>query len=95
MDIVKGKGEGLIILLHGALGVGKPSTAECVAAQLKRPLLSITCGDLSIDVKQAEEKLLEYCTLAHRWRCVLLLDEADVFLAKREKRYHKKCSRLR
>lgn len=85
MDIVKGKGEGLIILLHGAPGVGKTSTAECVAAQLKRPLLSITCGDLSTDVKQAEEKLLEYCTLAHRWRCVLLLDEADVFLAKREK----------
>lgn len=85
MDIVKGKGEGLIILLHGAPGVGKTSTAECVAAQLKRPLLSITCGDLSTDVKQAEEKLLEYCTLAHRWRCVLLLDEADVFLAKRER----------
>lgn len=85
MDIVKGKGEGLIILLHGAPGVGKTSTAECVAAQLKRPLLSITCGDLSTNVKQAEDKLLEYCTLAHRWRCVLLLDEADVFLAKREK----------
>ena len=85
MDIVKGKGEGLIILLHGAPGVGKTSTAECVAAQLKRPLLSITCGDLSTNVKQAEETLQEYCSLAYRWRCVLLLDEADVFLAKREK----------
>lgn len=85
MDVVKGKGEGLIILLHGAPGVGKTSTAECVAAQLKRPLLSITCGDISTNVKQAEETLQEYCELAHRWRCVLLLDEADVFLAKREK----------
>ena len=85
MDVVRGKGKGLIILLHGAPGVGKTSTAECVAAQLKRPLLPITCGDLSTDVKQAEETLQGYCALAHRWRCVLLLDEADVFLAKREK----------
>lgn len=85
MDVVKGKGRGLIVLLHGAPGVGKTSTAECVAAQLKRPLLQITCGDISTNVKQAEESLQEYCTLAHRWRCVLLLDEADVFLARREK----------
>ena len=85
MDVVKGKGKGLIILLHGAPGVGKTSTAECVAAQLKRPLLPITCGDVSTQAKEAEETLQEYCALAHRWRCVLLLDEADVFLAKREK----------
>ena len=85
MDVVKGKGKGLIILLHGAPGVGKTSTAECVAAQLKRPLLPITCGDISTNVKQAEETLQEYCALAYRWRCVLLLDEADVFLATRER----------
>lgn len=85
MDVVKGKGKGLIILLHGAPGVGKTSTAECVAAQLRRPLLPITCGDVSTKVKEAEETLQEFCRLADRWRCVLLLDEADVFLAKREK----------
>ena len=83
MDVVEGKGKGVIILLHGAPGVGKTSTAECVAAHLKRPLLSITCGDVSTEVKKVEEVLQEYCTLAYRWRCVLLLDEADVFLAKR------------
>ena len=85
MDVVKGKGRGLIILLHGAPGVGKTSTAECVAAQLRRPLLPITCGDVSTKVGEAEETLQEFCRLADRWKCVLLLDEADVFLAKREK----------
>ena len=85
MDVVKGKGKGLIILLHGAPGVGKTSTAECVAAQLRRPLLPITCGDISTKVNKAEQTLQEFCRLADRWRCVLLLDEADVFLAKREK----------
>jgi SpoVK/Ycf46/Vps4 family AAA+-type ATPase len=85
MDIVHGKGEGLIILLHGPPGVGKTSTAECVAAQLKRPLLPITCGDLGDHPKELERNLDNFCTLAHKWRCVLLLDEADVFLSKREK----------
>ena len=85
MDVVKGKGKGLIILLHGVPGVGKTSTAECVAEQLRRPLLPLTCGDISTSVHAAEATLQAYCGLAHRWRCVLLLDEADVFLAKREK----------
>ncbi|KAK2785929.1 hypothetical protein FQN52_008196 [Onygenales sp. PD_12] len=85
MDAVPGKGRGLIILLHGAPGVGKTSTAECVAAQLNRPLLPITCGDIGTTAHDAEKELETYCSLAHRWRCVLLLDEADVFLAKREK----------
>jgi hypothetical protein len=85
MDVVHGKGEGLIILLHGPPGVGKTSTAECVAAQLKRPLLPITCGDLGTFPTQIESKLDEFCMLAYKWRCVLLLDEADVFLSKREK----------
>ena len=85
MDVVHGKGEGLIILLHGPPGVGKTSTAECVAAQLKRPILPITCGDLGSDPKELERNLDNFCTLAHKWRCVLLLDEADVFLSKREK----------
>lgn len=70
MDLIQGKGKCLIILLHGVPGVGKTSTAESVAAQIRRPLLSITC---------------DYFDMAHKWGCVLLLDEADVFLAKREK----------
>ena len=85
MDVVKGKGHGLIILLHGPPGVGKTSTAECVAAHLKRPLFPITCGDLGDNAATVEKTLDEFCFLADKWRCVLLLDEADVFLSKREK----------
>ena len=85
MDIVRGKGRGLIILLHGVPGVGKTSTAECVAAQTKRPLFPITCGDIGTHPEVVEDRLTEYFEMAHKWGCVLLLDEADVFLAKREK----------
>lgn len=85
-DIVKGKGRGLIILLHGAPGVGKTSTAECVAAHTGRPLFPITCGDLGGDSAQEVEANLErFFDMARKWGCVLLLDEADVFLGERIK----------
>lgn len=83
-DIVQGKGKGLIILLHGAPGVGKTSTAECVAAHTGRPLFPITCGDLGgTSAQEVEENLERFFDLARRWGCVLLLDEADVFLGER------------
>ncbi|KAK4225137.1 hypothetical protein QBC38DRAFT_270746 [Podospora fimiseda] len=44
VDIVRGKGKGLIMLLHGAPGVGKTSTAECVAELFRKPLFQITCA---------------------------------------------------
>ncbi|KAF4545365.1 AAA family ATPase [Lasiodiplodia theobromae] len=84
-DLVRGKGKGVIILLHGVPGVGKTSTAECVAEYTLRPLFSITCGDIGEDAKTVEANLEENFQLAHRWGCVLLLDEADVFLQTRNK----------
>lgn len=85
-DVVRGKGKGVIILLHGAPGVGKTSTAECVAQNVGCPLLPITCGDLGATTAGEVEKNLEtFFALARKWGCVLLLDEADVFLAGREK----------
>ena len=83
MDLVTGKGKGLIILLHGAPGVGKTSTAECVAEKTERPLFAITCGDLGESAIEVEENLEKNFSLAHRWGCLLLLDEADVFLSLR------------
>lgn len=85
VDIIRGKGKGLIILLHGAPGVGKTTTAEGVAEMFKRPLFQITCGDLGTTASEVEEALETHFTLANRWGCVLLLDEADVFLAARAK----------
>ncbi|KAF5573752.1 AAA family ATPase [Fusarium pseudocircinatum] len=56
-DIIPGKGNGLIILLHGSPGTGKTLTAESVAEIAEKPLYRVTC--------------------------VLLMDEADVFLEER------------
>ncbi|KAK4971270.1 hypothetical protein LTR66_011426 [Elasticomyces elasticus] len=84
-DFVQGKGKGLILLLHGAPGVGKTSTAESVASKYQKPLLPITCGNLGLTAESVEEALTKNFQLAQGWDCILLLDEADVFLAQREK----------
>ena len=85
IDLIRGKGKGLIILLHGVFGVGKTSTAESVASFTGRPLFPITCGDIGQTASEVEQNLEATFLLARKWGCVLLLDEADVFLAKREK----------
>lgn len=82
-DIIQGKANNLIILLHGVPGVGKTATAEAVADVNDKPLFPITCGDLGIDPGTVEVRLSKIFQLANRWNCVLLLDEADVFLAQR------------
>ncbi|KAG6354754.1 hypothetical protein INS49_003835 [Diaporthe citri] len=65
--------------------VGKTSTAECVADRTKRPLFPITCGDIGESAMEVEKNLHHNFLLAYKWGCVLLLDEADIFLAKRNK----------
>lgn len=82
-DTFRNKGRGLVILLHGVPGVGKTSTAEAVAHAKKKPLFTITCGDLGFSPSEVEASLKEIFRLAHLWDCVLLLDEADVFLSQR------------
>lgn len=47
-DLIRGKGKGVVILLHGVPGVGKTATAEAVALKWKRPLFPITCGEPGI-----------------------------------------------
>ena len=85
MDLVRGKGKGLIILLHGEPGVGKSSTVESVAEFTHRPLFQVTCGDIGESADEVERRLENHFQLAHKSGCVLLLDEADVFLEARSK----------
>ena len=84
IDLVRGKGQGLIILLHGPPGSGKTSTAETIAAYTGRPLYAITCGDIGTTPQEVELRLLQHTQRADKWGCVLLLDEADVFLVQRD-----------
>lgn len=82
-DFVKGKGKGLVILLHGATGLGKTSTAETLAKAARRPLLKVSASGIGTSPKAAEDNLMKYFRLASNWEAILLLDEADVFLETR------------
>ncbi|KAK5653751.1 hypothetical protein OQA88_7907 [Cercophora sp. LCS_1] len=84
-DVIQGKGRGVVILLHGAPGVGKTCTAEAVASENEKPLFPITCGDLGVRPETVEKTLKDIFRYAHLWDCVLLLDEADVFLTQRDR----------
>jgi hypothetical protein len=85
-DFIRGKGSGLLILLHGEPGVGKTATAEAVAQSTGRPLFSIPCGTLGGPGPPGygiDNILTEIFRLAHLWDCILLMDEADVLLSAR------------
>lgn len=82
-DIIKGKGKGLVLVLHGPPGVGKTLTAECVAERCKRPLYVVSSGDLGTDSFTLDQRLTQILDMASTWRAVLLIDEADVFLERR------------
>ncbi|KAE9362679.1 P-loop containing nucleoside triphosphate hydrolase protein [Stipitochalara longipes BDJ] len=82
-DIVAGKGKGMIFLLHGIPGTGKTLTAEGVADYTKRPLYSVTCGELGLNTSAVEENLSDALRLATTWNAIVLIDEADIFLEAR------------
>ncbi|KAF7510193.1 hypothetical protein GJ744_007092 [Endocarpon pusillum] len=83
-DVVKGKGQGLSMLLHGPPGVGKTLTAELLSEHLQKPLYIISAGELSTDPGTLEYRLRNIFELGRRWGIPLLLDEADVYLEQRK-----------
>ncbi|KAM7194638.1 hypothetical protein V8F20_007830 [Naviculisporaceae sp. PSN 640] len=82
-DIVKGKGQGLVCVLHGPPGVGKTLTAECVAEYVQRPLYMVSSGDLGTSSSSLDHELTRIMDMTSTWKAVLLIDEADVFLEQR------------
>jgi hypothetical protein len=75
--------------------VSKTLTIEGLSEYLKRPLyvvynallvylviltFQISARELGQDAKILEEKLSTIFRLAHHWKAILLLDEADVFV---------------
>ncbi|GKZ93886.1 hypothetical protein AnigIFM59636_007241 [Aspergillus niger] len=84
-DVVANKGKGLIALLTGSPGVGKTLTAEAVAEVTQRPLYVVATGELGIDPDVVDNRLGMILEITRRWGCVLLIDEADVFLSARGK----------
>jgi hypothetical protein len=82
-DLISGKGRGLVFLLHGKPGVGKSATAEAVAQACKKPIFSISSGDLGTKPREVEMSLQAIFRMASMWDAILLFDEVDTFFSQR------------
>jgi len=82
-DIVKGKTGGIIVICTGPPGTGKTLTAEVFSEQVKRPLYCVQCSQLGTDEEQLEKELKTVLSRAQRWKAILLIDEADVYVHSR------------
>jgi len=56
----------------------------CTLKVTRCPLYTLSAGQLGIDHEAVEAKLTQVLELAQKWRAVVLLDEADVFLTQRD-----------
>lgn len=83
-DIIAGKSGGTTVLCAGPPGVGKTLTAEVYAEMTRRPLYRVHSGQLGLNVGTLETSLKDILTRAQRWGAVLLIDEADVYIKRRD-----------
>ncbi|KAG4254025.1 hypothetical protein FPRO03_06365 [Fusarium proliferatum] len=82
-DVIVGKGQGLIMLLSGPPGTGKTLMAEAIADRTHRPLFYLQAEDLGINAAALGANIKKVFEMATEWNAVILLDEADVFMAER------------
>lgn len=83
-DVVAGKSGGTTVMCAGPPGVGKTLTAEVYSEIIGRPLYRVHSGQLGLDVAQMEQQLKDALTRAQRWGAVMLIDEADVYIKRRQ-----------
>ena len=83
-DIIEGKSGGTTVLCAGPPGVGKTLTAEVYSEIVKRPLYRVHSGQLGLNVAAMETALKDVLTRAQRWGAVVLIDEADVYIRRRD-----------
>lgn len=82
-DIVQGKTGGIIVICTGHPGTGKTLSAEVFSEQVRRPLYAVQCSQLGTDEVKLEKELTRVLNRAQRWKAVLLIDEADVYVHER------------
>lgn len=54
IDIIKGKGKGLIFFLYGVFGIGKIFIVEVVVEIMEKLLYCVICGDIGISLENVE-----------------------------------------
>lgn len=83
-DLFQGRHGGTVVLADGPPGVGKTLTAEAIAELSEKPLYTADVAEIGVRADYVESSLKEIMNRATTWDAVLLLDEADIFLTKRD-----------
>ncbi len=83
-DFVPGKSGGTTILCQGAPGLGKTLTAEIYSEVVGKPLYRVHSGQLGTTAASVGATLSGILRRAVRWGAILLLDEADVYIRRRD-----------
>lgn len=83
-DIIAGKSGGTIILCRGGSGLGKTLTAQAYSEITKKPLYCVHSGQLGTNPEKMDDKLQAILRRSEDWNSILLIDEADVFIRKRD-----------
>ena len=83
-DVSKSRSRGLVGLLSGPPGVGKTVTAEAAAEEARRPLYAVSAGELGTEIADVDRRLGKLLDIASSWKCVLLIEECEVFLRQRD-----------
>ena len=83
-DFVAGKSGGTTILCQGAPGLGKTLTAEVYSEVVGKPLYRVHSGQLGTTAASVGATLSNILQRATRWDAILLLDEADVYIRRRD-----------
>lgn len=82
-NLVEGKSGGIIVLCHGAPGMGKTLTAEIVSESKGKPLYRVHASQLGTNPEKIEEKMVSILRRSERIGAILLIDEADTYMRKR------------
>lgn len=82
-DIIKGKSAGNIIVCQGLPGLGKTLTAEVYSELTETPIYAVHSGTMGTSPESVEKSLKLIFKRQRRWGCIVLLDEADVFVKSR------------
>ncbi len=83
-DLVEGRSSGNVILAQGPPGVGKTMTAEVYSEIREMPLYRVRAGTLGTTAAELSKALDVIFERVLRWGCLLLLDDADVFVSERD-----------
>jgi hypothetical protein len=83
-DFVPGKSGGTTILCQGSPGLGKTLTAEVYSEAVGKPLYRVHSGQLGTTASSVGATLTGILRRAMRWDAILLLDEADVYIRRRD-----------